>query len=65
MADVSLNEAPVILEGHGRPNVFLAGEVGQKYKDLDSGLEWNGYAKEKEVSSKLTATIRARCTTGN
>ena len=30
----------VILEGHGRPNVFLAGEVGQKYKDLDSGLEW-------------------------
>ena len=28
------------LEGHGRPNVFLAGEVGQKYKDLDSGLEW-------------------------
>lgn len=40
MADVSLYEAPVILEGHGRPNVFLAGEVGQKYKDLDSGLEW-------------------------
>ena len=30
----------VILEGHGRPNVFLAGQVGQKYKDLDSGLEW-------------------------
>ena len=30
----------VILEGHGRPNVFLAGEVGQKYKDLDSGLEY-------------------------
>lgn len=30
----------VILEGHGRPNVFLVGEVGQKYKDLDSGLEW-------------------------
>lgn len=28
------------LQGHGRPNVFLAGEVGQKYKDLDSGLEW-------------------------
>ena len=28
------------LEGHGRPNVFLAGQVGQKYKDLDSGLEW-------------------------
>ena len=28
------------LEGHGRPNVFLAGEVGQKYKDLDSGLEY-------------------------
>ena len=28
------------LEGHGRPNVFLAGKVGQKYKDLDSGLEW-------------------------
>lgn len=40
MADVSLYEAPVILEGHGRPNVFLAGRVGQKYKDLDSGLEW-------------------------
>lgn len=40
MADVSLYEAPVILEGHGRPNVFLAGKVGQKYKDLDSGLEW-------------------------
>ena len=40
MADVSLYEAPVILEGHGRPNVFLAGQVGQKYKDLDSGLEW-------------------------
>ena len=30
----------VILEGHGRPNVFLVGKVGQKYKDLDSGLEW-------------------------
>ena len=30
----------VILEGHGRPNVFLAGQVGQKYKDLDSGLEY-------------------------
>ena len=28
------------LQGHGRPNVFLAGQVGQKYKDLDSGLEW-------------------------
>ena len=28
------------LEGHGRPNVFLAGRVGQKYKDLDSGLEY-------------------------
>ena len=28
------------LQGHGRPNVFLAGEVGQKYKDLDSGLEY-------------------------
>lgn len=28
------------LEGHGRPNVFLAGEVGQIYKDLDSGLEY-------------------------
>lgn len=28
------------LEGHGRPNVFLAGQVGQKYKDLDSGLEY-------------------------
>lgn len=28
------------LQGHGRPNVFLAGKVGQKYKDLDSGLEW-------------------------
>ena len=27
------------LQGHGRPNVFLAGEVGQKYIDLDSGLE--------------------------
>ena len=40
MADVSLYEAPVILQGHGRPNVFLAGQVGQKYKDLDSGLEW-------------------------
>ena len=40
MANVSLYEAPVILEGHGRPNVFLAGQVGQKYKDLDSGLEW-------------------------
>ena len=26
------------LTGHGRPNVFLAGQVGQKYKDLDSGL---------------------------
>lgn len=32
--------ADVILQGHGRPNVFLAGKVGQKYKDLDSGLEW-------------------------
>ena len=32
--------ALVILEGHGRPSVFLAGQVGQKYKDLDSGLEW-------------------------
>ena len=32
--------ADTILEGHGRPNVFLAGQVGQKYKDLDSGLEW-------------------------
>lgn len=30
----------VILQGHGRPNVFLVGEVGQKYKDLDSGLEY-------------------------
>lgn len=40
MADVSLYEAPVILEGHGRPSVFLAGQVGQKYKDLDSGLEY-------------------------
>ena len=28
------------LEGHGRPSVFLSGQVGQKYKDLDSGLEW-------------------------
>lgn len=28
------------LQGHGRPNVFLAGEVGQIYKDLDSGLEY-------------------------
>ena len=28
------------LQGHGRPNVFLAGEVGQKYIDLDSGLEY-------------------------
>lgn len=32
--------ADTILEGHGRPNVFLAGQVGQKYKDLDSGLEY-------------------------
>ena len=32
--------APGNLEGHGRPNVFLAGQVGQKYKDLDSGLEY-------------------------
>ena len=40
MADVSLYEAPMTLEGHGRPNVFLAGQVGQKYKDLDSGLEY-------------------------
>ena len=32
--------ALVILEGHGRPNVFLPGKVGQKYKDLDSGLEY-------------------------
>ena len=40
MPDVSLYEAPRTLEGHGRPNVFLAGQVGQKYKDLDSGLEW-------------------------
>ena len=32
--------AGTILQGHGRPNVFLAGKVGQKYKDLDSGLEW-------------------------
>ena len=40
MADVSLYEAPRTLEGHGRPNVFLAGQVGQKYKDLDSGLEY-------------------------
>ena len=40
MPDVSLYEAPMTLEGHGRPNVFLAGQVGQKYKDLDSGLEW-------------------------
>ena len=40
MTDVSLYEAPRTLQGHGRPNVFLAGEVGQKYKDLDSGLEW-------------------------
>ena len=40
MADVSLYEAPVILEGHGRPSVFLAGKVGQIYKDLDSGLEY-------------------------
>ena len=40
MADVSLYEVPRTLEGHGRPSVFLAGEVGQKYKDLDSGLEW-------------------------
>ena len=32
--------ALVILEGHGRPNVILAGQVGQKYKDLDSGLEY-------------------------
>ena len=28
------------LQGHGRPNVFLAGQVGQKYKDLNSGLEY-------------------------
>ena len=28
------------LQGHGRPNVFLVGQVGQKYKDLDSGLEY-------------------------
>ena len=28
------------LQGHGRPNAFLAGQVGQKYKDLDSGLEY-------------------------
>ena len=40
MADVSLYEVPRTLEGHGRPNVFLAGQVGQKYKDLDSGLEY-------------------------
>ena len=40
MADVSLYEAPVILEGHGRPNVFLAGQVGQKYKDLDTNIEY-------------------------
>ena len=33
-------EASGNLEGHGRPSVFLAGKVGQKYKDLDSGLEW-------------------------
>lgn len=32
--------AGTTLEGHGRPNVFLAGQVGQKYKDLDSGLEY-------------------------
>ena len=40
MADASLYEAPRTLEGHGRPSVFLAGEVGQKYEDLDSGLEY-------------------------
>lgn len=32
--------AAVNLEGHGRPNVFLPGEIGQIYKDLDSGLEY-------------------------
>lgn len=32
--------AGTTLTGHGRPNVFLAGQVGQKYKDLDSGLEY-------------------------
>ncbi len=32
--------AGTTLQGHGRPNVFLAGQVGQKYKDLDSGLEY-------------------------
>lgn len=32
--------AGTTLTGHGRPSVFLAGEVGQKYKDLDSGLEY-------------------------
>ena len=32
--------ADTTLEGHGKPNVFLAGQVGQKYKDLDSGLEY-------------------------
>lgn len=30
----------VILEGHGRPNVFLVGKVGQKYKDLDTNIEY-------------------------
>lgn len=40
MTDVSLYEAPRTLKGHGRPNVFLEGGVGQKYKDLDSGLEY-------------------------
>ena len=40
MAEVRLSAGPITLEGHGRPNVFLAGQVGQKYKDLDSGLEW-------------------------
>ena len=40
MPDISLYEAPMTLEGHGRPSVFLAGQVGQKYKDLDSGLEY-------------------------
>ena len=38
MPDVSLYEVPRTLEGHGRPSVFLEGGVGQKYKDLDSGL---------------------------
>ena len=28
------------LTGHGRPNVFLPGEIGQIYKDVDTGVEY-------------------------